>query len=296
VTAVNDEARRLLGLHTAGLGRPLEQLVPPGRLRDVLSGAVVGPDETVLTEDYCLTVNRMPVALQGRELGAVVTLRDRTELVGALRELDSVRGLTDALRAQQHEFANRMHTLAGLIELGDQAEAIAFITQTEAAQIGAAEAIRARVLSAPVAALILAKQTVAAERGVHLELSADSLLDEAPDRVQALITILGNLVDNAIDAAAGNGPPATVELRLRVDEGGITARVTDTGPGVPAELTGAVFQDGFTTKAPRGEVRRGLGLALVQRTVTQVGGRITVRPGPGAAFTVWLPTAMVPVP
>jgi two-component system CitB family sensor kinase len=333
VTVVNDEARRLLGLHTTGLGRPLTELVPPGRLRDVLSGEVVGPDETVLTEEYCLTVNRMPIRLQGRELGAVATLRDRTELVGALRELDSVRGLTDALRAQQHEFANRMHTVAGLIELGEQSEAIAFITETEVAQAGAAESIRARIANPSTAALVLAKQTVAAERGVHLELSVDSWLGESPDHAQALITILGNLLDNAIDAAAaetpepaealfgrapggsaaetpepaealfgrapggsaGGGSPASVELHLAGDETGITLRVSDTGPGVPPELATTVFQDGYTTKHPRGQLRRGLGLALVRRTVAQNGGRITVRSGPGAEFTVWLPTVAVTV-
>ncbi|MFG2480875.1 sensor histidine kinase [Streptomyces fagopyri] len=113
VTVINDEARHLLGLGTA-LGSRLDELLPEGRLRRALDGSLTGTDITVLTDDHCLAVNRMPVTLHGRALGAVVTVRDRTELVGLLRELDSVRGLTDALRAQQHEFTNRMHTLAGV--------------------------------------------------------------------------------------------------------------------------------------------------------------------------------------
>ena len=88
----------------------------------------------MLTDDYCLTVNRMPVVLAGRPHGSVVTLRDRTELSGLLRELDSVKGLTDALRAQQHEFANRMHTVAGLLELGETEEALRFLIDLRGAR------------------------------------------------------------------------------------------------------------------------------------------------------------------
>src|SRR3989440_8115933 len=290
VTVVNDEARRLLGLGTTGLGRPLAELLPAGRLRDVLTGTVGGPDETVLTDEYCLVVNRMPVCLQGRRLGAVVTVRDRTELVGVLRELDSVRGLTDALRAQQHEFANRIHTLAGLIELGDQAQALAFITELSARQDTDARSIRERIGNPLVAALLLAKQAVAAERGVTLELTAESVLGEAPDRSRVLLTVLGNLLDNAIDAGRA------VQLDLVEDPvGGITVRVSDDGPGIAPDAAARVFQDGYTTKQPRGPLRRGLGLALVPRVVTQAGGTVRVRPGPGAQFTVLLPPAEVTV-
>jgi two-component system CitB family sensor kinase len=293
VTVVNDEARRLLRLGTGGLGRPLAELMPAGRLRDVLSGAVGGADETVLTDEYCLVVNRMPIRLQGRELGAVVTVRDRTELVGVLRELDNVRGLTDALRAQQHEFANRIHTLAGLIELGDQAQAQAFITEVSAQQDEGTRSIRERIGNPLVAALLLAKRAVAAERGVRLALSVGSVLGEAADRSQVLLTVVGNLLDNAIDAAPAGG---FVELHLAEDEDAITVQVTDDGPGIPDGAAAKVFQDGYTTKQPRGELRRGLGLALVQRIVAQAGGTVRVRPGPGAVFTVLLPAAVPPVP
>jgi two-component system CitB family sensor kinase len=298
LTVANDEARRLLNLGTGGIGRPLPELLPPGRLRDVLSGEVPGPDETVLTDAHCLTVNRMPVRLQGRELGAVVTLRDRTELVEVLRELDSVRGLTDALRAQQHEFANRMHTVAGLVELGDQAQAMAFIAETEASRAGAAESIRERIDNLVVAALVLAKQTVAAERGVRLDLSADSWLsapattEPAPGQSRVLLTVLGNLLDNAIDAAASGTGEHWVELSLTGDEQGVTVKVSDSGPGVPADRLADVFRDGYTTKTPRGQLRRGLGLALVHRVVSQAGGSVEVRPGPGAVFTVRLPAPL----
>ena len=206
ITVVNDEARDLLGLGTA-LGSRLEEVLPDGRLRRALDGTLTGADLSVLTDNHCLVVNRMPVTLHGRELGAVVTVRDRTELIGLLRELDSVRGLTDALRAQQHEFTNRMHTVAGLLDIGDHDAAYEYAVETAGAEQALTESVRERIGNALLVGLIVAKTTVAAERGVRIVLSDDSALGEDPPHLRRLLTIVGNLLDNAIDAAAG-GPPA----------------------------------------------------------------------------------------
>lgn len=294
ITMINDEARRLLGLGTTGIGSWIEDTVPPGRLRDVLSGAIVGKDEVVLTDEYCLAVNRMPVVLAGRPHGSVVTLRDRTELAGLLRELDSVKGLTDALRAQQHEFANHMHAVAGLLELGEPDEALRFLTDLRGAEAGLAESLRSRIASPLIVGLFVAKSAVAAERGIDLMLTEDSWLGEAPVRSQALTTILGNLVDNAFDAVGGvrdaADGPGRVTVSLVEDDDVITVEVRDNGPGIPESARESIFQDGFSTKPLSGSLRRGLGLALVHRLVQRLGGRIEVGAGPGAVLTVRLPT------
>ena len=299
ITMINDEARRLLVIGTTGIGRRLEDVVPPGRLQDVLTGETGGRDEVVLTDEHCLTVNRMPVVLAGRPAGAVVTLRDRTELSGLLRELDSVRGLTDALRAQQHEFSNRMHTIAGLLELGEADEALHYLTDLRGAEAEFAESVRSRIASPLIVGLILAKAAVAAERGVDLELTDDTWLGDTPAKVQALTTILGNLVDNAFDAVSGPGvdpgKAGRVLVSLVEDEDGITVRVADNGPGIPAGAAESVFTDGFTTKPDAGSLRRGLGLALVHRLVQRLGGQITVSEGPGAVFMVTLPADRAPM-
>ena len=289
VTIVNDEARRLLGLQTSALGRRLNDLLPAGRLRDVLNGYEPGQDIPVLTDDHYLTVNRRPVSLAGRELGAVVTLRDRTELSGLLRELDSVRGLTDALRAQQHEFANRMHTVAGLLELGEHDEALSYLTDAQGTEAALSESVRERISNPLVVGLILAKSSVAAERGVALTLTDDSLLGDSPVHVQALLTVLGNLLDNAIEATAGR-PDAAVAIRLISGPAGIRLVVSDTGPGIPPGTADTIFVDGFSTNPQTGVKHRGLGLAIVHRLVHRLGGEISVTEGPGAVFTVNLPT------
>ncbi|WP_433917645.1 sensor histidine kinase [Streptomyces canus] len=299
ITVVNDEARHLLGLGTA-LGSRLQEVLPDGRLRRALDGTLTGTDLNVLTDDHCLVVNRMPVTLHGRELGAVVTVRDRTELIGLLRELDSVRGLTDALRAQQHEFTNRMHTVAGLLDIGDHDAAYEYAVESAGADQALTESVRERIGNALLVGLIVAKTTVAAERGVRMMLSEDSALGEDPPHLRRLLTIVGNLLDNAIDAAAGGPPPAggrEVELSLVEAVDLVMVRVADSGPGIPPGAAESIFEDGWSTRPDRGTARRGLGLALVHRLTQLHGGTITVSDGPGAVFTVVLPLPdATPVP
>jgi two-component system CitB family sensor kinase len=289
VALINDEARRLIPLGETALDRPIGELVPPGRLNDLLTGALGGHDQVVLTDEHILVVNRMPVSRQGRDLGAVITLRDRTELEGLLRELDSVDALTDALRAQQHEFSNRMHTVAGLIELGDQESAARYALDVAGATAGLAETLRERVEPPELAALLLAKTTIAAERGVGLELSEDSQLAAPGVDTNTLLSIIGNLIDNAIDAAASGSPPAQVTVRLRTGAGRVTIEVSDTGPGIPPELAERIFSDGFTTKPNDHDRHRGIGLALVHRLVHRAGGMIALDSSGPTRFTVSLP-------
>ena len=145
VNLINNEARRLLRISSTATGQHLDELVPAGRLHDLLAGNVSGTDHVVLTEEYLLVVNRMPVRLGGRDVGYVVTLRDRTELEALIRELHAVTGLTAALRAQEHEFTNRLHVIAGLLELAGPEEAAAYLAEISQTSLASGEELRARV-------------------------------------------------------------------------------------------------------------------------------------------------------
>jgi two-component system CitB family sensor kinase len=221
-----------------------------------------------------------------------VTLRDRTELEQALRELDDVRGFTDALRAQQHEFSNRMHTVAGLLELGHHDEALRFVSDVTGGTAGLASAIEARISSRLIIALLVAKTAVAAERGVTLSVSGESRLEVDDEQAAALVSILGNLIDNAVDAAAGS-PEAGVTVRTANDAARVVIEVSDTGPGIPANARELVFTDGWSTKAASGDRPRGLGLALVAQLARRLGGDVEVGDGPGGLLRVHFPSQPV---
>ena len=289
VNLINNEARRLLQISSPGTGQHLDELVPPGRLHDVLAGDISGTDQVVLSDEYLLVVNRMPVVLAGRDVGHVVTLRDRTELEALVRELHAVTGLTAALRAQEHEFANRLHVIAGLLEFGGPAEAAAYLAEISQTSLGKGEGLRARIAPPAIAALLMAKVTIAAEQDVEVVIDDSSHLDQPTVDPQALITIIGNLINNAVDAVAGQPSPRLVTVHLDDRDGEIFISVTDTGPGVEPDAIDEIFIDGYSTKTPRGQMRRGLGLALIRRLVHRAGGSITVSPGPGARFEVRLP-------
>jgi two-component system CitB family sensor kinase len=290
INVINNEACRLLNVSASATGRQLDEVLPPGRLRDLLTGAATGTDQVALTDEFLLVVNRMPVVLGGRDAGSVVTLRDRTELEALVRELNAVTGLTNALRAQEHEFTNRLHVMSGLLELGAYDEAAGYLDEISTGSITAGEALRARVAPQVVAALLLAKVSIAVEQGVEFVVSDESHLDATAAEAQMVLTVLGNLVDNAFEALAGQPEPRRVTVQLS-DEDGLRIVVSDTGPGVPADVVDEIFRDGYSTKSPRADVRRGLGLALVYRLVHRAGGTITVTHGPRARFEVRLPRA-----
>jgi two-component system CitB family sensor kinase len=290
VNVINAEAQRLLRVGPGVVGQLVDQFLPPGRLRDLLSGAVTGTDQSTLTDDSLLVVNRMPVILAGRHVGSVVTLRDRTEIEALVRELRAVHGLTDALRAQEHEHANRLHVLAGLLELGEPDEAAHYLAEISTDSLAPAEELRSRIEPPVLAALLLAKITIAAENDTSLVVTPDSHLNAPNVDPQALITIIGNLVDNAIEALAGWTGPREITVTLTAEDDAVHITVSDNGPGVAPEHLADLFIDGYTTKSAGLGMRRGLGLALVHRIVRRAGGTVHVLPGPGARFEVRLPT------
>jgi two-component system CitB family sensor kinase len=285
VTLANDEARRLLGLPAPAEGRTVRELVTEGRVRDVLDGTSAGTDQVVLAGDRVLVANRMPVTIRGAEVGAIVTLRDRTELEGALRELDTVRGLAQALRAQAHEFSNKLHVVGGLIELGRLDDAIRFVAETSMVHQELVDLIQERIADPALAALLLAKAAASSERHVEFRLASDARLPADAADVRDLITVVGNLVDNAIDAASGsvNG---WVEVSVHAEPEGTSVRVHDSGPGVDGDAD-EIFREGFTTKS--GGAHYGIGLALVRQVAKRRGGWVRVANDGGAVFTAMIP-------
>ncbi|MCJ1674967.1 sensor histidine kinase [Rathayibacter sp. VKM Ac-2929] len=291
----NDHALELLGLEGVSIPVPVAELDLPDALRTVLLADEPVADRLVVAHERILVVNERPAASPGaRPLGTVTTLRDRTELQRVSGELESMRTLSDALRSQTHEFSNRLHTIASLIELGRTEEALSFA----AGELNLSQRLADRVLGSVqepvIAALLLGKAAQARERGVELHLETHLEPGAQGFEPGDLVTVLGNLIDNALDAAASSAadrePWVEVYLGLAEASGAegaeLVLQVSDSGPGV-AEAAD-VFARGYSTKESDA-FGRGIGLALVQQVVQRLGGSIEVTRHVGAVFTVQLP-------
>jgi two-component system CitB family sensor kinase len=302
VVLYNDRAAELLGLPRREAGGreavPLAGLELPPAVAEVLgrTGAVV--DEIAITPTHVLVIDRDVIVSRERErergrgrgggrIGSVTTLRDHTELQELTGELETMTTLSDALRSQAHEFANRLHTIIALIELDRPADAAALASS----ELALSQALADRLLSAveePVLlALLLGKAAQASERAIAFDIDIPDRLEATPVPARDLITIVGNLIDNALDAAAATAAPR-VEVGVAVAADELRIAVSDSGSG-PRDGE-RVFDLGVTTKRAAGH---GIGLALVRQTVTRLGGDIRVQ---GSTFEVRLPIAVAPSP
>jgi two-component system, CitB family, sensor kinase len=295
VTVCNEEAARLLDL-TPARHTPVAELPVTGRLKAVLEGEETQPNLFVVSGDRVLVVNRCEVSHDGRCLGAVISLRDRTDVESLARELDAVRSLFDALRAQRHEYAGRLHTLSGLLQLGHYEEAAGYI-RALAEMPATKEEPPGSVPDPYLGAFLSAKAAVAAEKGVELEIAETTWVPGRVSDPLDVTTVLGNLVENALEAARlGDRRPARVEVELLGDGPDLHVTVSDSGDGVPEDLKEAIFRDGVSTRHTANGRPRGLGLALARTAARARGGDVVLlEPGAddtGAVFLARLPEVL----
>jgi sensor histidine kinase regulating citrate/malate metabolism len=303
VVMYNDQAAELLGLTPREAdGDPtdppsLSELPLTSSLQELFESGRLAHDEIHLTGSRILVVNQGPALgppSQGRQreqvFGTVATIRDRTEIESLGSELETMRTLSAALRSQTHEHANRLHTLVSLMELGRTGDALDFATKDLELSQKLTDELVDSVEEPVLSALVMGKAAEAHERGVELVLEAKGSTELAGLAIQDLVTILGNLLDNAIDAAAEAPSPKRVELALQSTEEGLEISVQDTGSGIDPRSVDDVFSYGFSTKAP-GKYGRGIGLALVRQAVQRLGGTLTITNPGGALFRVVLPLA-----
>ncbi|MPY77737.1 MAG: GHKL domain-containing protein [Actinophytocola sp.] len=284
----NDKATRLLDLPADAESKPVAELALDEPLGSMLATQAQVSDELIVYRDRVLVVNAEPAEKDGRRLGTVTTLRDHTELEALSGELDSARGFAEALRAQAHESANRLHTVVTLIELGQPERAVEFATVELASAQQLADQVVGAVAEPTLAAVLLGKAAQAHEKGVELVITDDTDVGDVAIEPRDLVTLVGNLVDNAMDAALAAPPPRRVSVTARSVDGGLLLTVSDTGAGVDAARIEDLFTRGVSTKQS-GEHGRGLGLALVKQIITRYGGSVDVTSDGGTSFDVELP-------
>lgn len=281
VAVVNDEARRLLALPAEDV--PADSL-PAFLARDYPTVT----DELFVTGGRVLVVNRTQVA--GQPDSAVVTIRDRTELSAAVGELDSMTRFAEALRSQAHETANRLHTIVALVEMGRGADAVRFATTELEMSQHLVDRMSTAVGEPALAALLLGKSAQAAERGVSMSLTEESQVSDSAIEVLTtgeMITVVGNLIDNALDACDTSDP--WIEVTVVGDRDGVRIVVADSGSGMDPEIFDRARQRGYSTKPGGDAAGRGLGLALVSQVVARRHGTITAENTYGSVVSVTIP-------
>lgn len=291
VVLMSESAHQLLDIAYGSAGKSVRDLGLDERLQSVLTSGTTESDQLVLVGDRLLVLNTVLIESKGRTIGSVTTFRDRTELRAVEEELDVTKTSTDALRAHIHEFDNQLHTISGLIQLGEYDEVVGYVEglTMERAQISAA--VTDKIADVGTAALVIAKIGAAAQGLVTVDLSADShlgTLERALGRDVA--TVVGNLVDNAVDAVAemSETERRTVRLSIRGLGASVEVRVEDAGPGVAPENRERVFSQGWSTKGQSSD-GHGFGLALVRLTCRRRGGDVSVstRAAEGLEWTVF---------
>ena len=299
-TFINDEARRLLEIGSA-TGRPADQIGLTPRVLEVLRSG--DPTPTLATVgERVLVVSARPVSREGHELGNVLVARDRTDVELLTRQLDAVKLMSTVLRAQRHEFANRLHLLNGLMHSGHTDEASRYLEELlGSGPLGSALPRIDTIRDAFLQAFLAAKAAAAREAGATLRIGENTWVPGSCRVSVDVTTVLGNLLDNAIDAVRTSGNPIkVVEIELLQDHSTLHITAADSGDGVPADIADQVFLEGKSTKAesdlPGG---RGIGLTLSRQIARALGGDIRLsspgNPGAelcGAEFIARLPGVM----
>ncbi|MDA3630370.1 sensor histidine kinase [Saccharopolyspora sp. WRP15-2] len=293
VSVCNGEARRLLSTQITP-GIPLTELELPPRLRAALEHRERADNLVTVAGDRVLVANYRDVTKDGRDLGGVLTLRDRTDLEVLTRELDTTRALTDALRAQRHEFANRMHTLTGLLRTRHYREATEYLDGISTGPIVLLGSGGDLVEDPYLQAFLSAKTSAAAEQGIELRVGGNSWVPAKVIAPLEVTTVVGNLVDNALEAAQlGSRRPAAVEVDLLAEGTTLHVAVTDSGDGVADHLRDSLFVEGVSTKDGHG---RGIGLALTRQAARSLGGDVRLAEAGGtergALFLAELPQVL----
>ncbi|CAM4072521.1 ATP-binding protein [Mesobacillus thioparans] len=289
ITMVNQSAKDLLEIKEEIIHKKIEDIIPNTGVYRVLQSGKPDRDHEIFLRNKNMIINRTPIFEEDEVIGVVSTFRDKTEINKMLETLTEVQKYSEDLRAQTHEFSNKLYVLSGLLQLGKHDEAIEMIQLESKVHESQNKIIFDQIIDTKIQALLLGKLGKASEKKVQFIIDENSSLGPIPDHIPYtdIISIIGNLIDNAFDAVEGSRSGEVTFFAVDLGED-LIIEVYDNGPGVSVNETGRIFEVGFSTK---GEENRGYGLAIVKQAIDRLDGTIEVesKPGKGSVMTVYLP-------
>jgi two-component system, CitB family, sensor histidine kinase MalK len=291
ITMINKEALHLFRgaeISSGFLGEKVEDVVPNSRMQNVLKTGVAELDQEQALNGRTILTNRIPIYVNNKIVGVVATFRDKSEMKELAERLVNIKIYDEALRAQTHEFMNKLHVIAGMIYLENYNQVKDYISQVAhkyQAEVGSV----VRAIKDPVVAgFLLGKLSLAREAGVKMQLTEDCFVPDMfnSDTVHDIITIIGNLINNALEALE-KSPVKEIYLRILQSEELLTIEIADTGKGINQEKYNAIYEKGYSTKGEN----RGIGLYITKRSLDRLNGTIKVssEEGKGTTFYVSLP-------
>ena len=292
VTMLDHEAAKILKIPPeSGIGTSIESILPQTRMLEVLKSGEEQFDQEMIIGGIEVIVNRVPIWQNDRVAGVVSSFRRKDEIDRMAQELTQIQEYSEVLRTQTHEYSNKLHTLAGLIQLGSHQEALDLIGRETSGYQELLGTLAETVPEPLLSAIILGKYNRAQELRINFQLDPESRMIDIPKKInrEKIVTILGNLLENALEAAQENtSGKRTVQLSMTDFGNDLIFEVEDSGPGIEDESVDLSLQHGFTTKSGTG---RGIGLSLVHENLKYLGGHLTVVRSSlgGMRFTIYIP-------
>ena len=292
VTMLDHEAAKILKIPPeSGIGTSIESILPQTRMLEVLKSGEEQFDQEMIIGGIEVIVNRVPIWQNDRVAGVVSSFRRKDEIDRMAQELTQIQEYSEVLRTQTHEYSNKLHTLAGLIQLGSHQEALGLIGRETSGYQELLGTLAETVPEPLLSAIILGKYNRAQELRINFQLDPESRMIDIPKKInrEKIVTILGNLLENALEAAQENTSGKRTVLLSMTDFGNdLIFEVEDSGSGIEDESVDLSLQHGFTTKSGTG---RGIGLSLVHENLKYLGGHLTVVRSSlgGMRFTIYIP-------
>lgn len=284
----NKEAARILGLTDKDMKASADEFMKINNINSILNNVhsvedfevKIRPGVTIICKDNILKNEKKQI------IGRVINFRDLTEVKILAEELTGIRKMAWSLRAQNHEFMNKLHTICGLIQLEEYDEALKYISKTANSGNNVTGIITGKIKNINIAALLLAKYYKAEELRIGMEIDKYSGLNRVDDYISEddLVSVLGNLIENSFEAVNVDGT-GKVYLKIAEDNENLVLEVQDNGPGIPDDIKEKIYEQNFSTKSGQ----RGYGLNIVKNIIENVNGKITLSSVAGTLWHIEIP-------
>lgn len=289
ISIFNEKAKSIFSVTGDVVGKPIREVIPDTRLPEIIELSRPVYNQEIRVSGKVIMSNRVPIKVKNQIVGAVAIFQDRTEVARMAEELTGVRAFVEALRVQNHEHMNKLHTIAGLLQLGKIKKAMQYVFQVSEEKGSLTRFLNERIKDESLAGLLLSKVGRGKELGIQVVIDSESRFEEFPEQLDQhdFVIILGNLIENAYDSLKGMSD-GRIDVSVAQDSEVCAVLVEDNGCGMSDQVQTQIFERGYTTKGSNGS---GIGLFLIQQIVDKGKGEIEVisQPNRGTSFLITFP-------